>query len=730
MRIGPKYPKLGAFGLKLMWRLACVYGRLKKFYSPDCHYTREKIEALRVKIDSGVTVFVLGIGGAGHNAGVGLVSASRENGLKIHFNHEEERFRGIKHFKLFPELAVAEALKSLSKIGLKFSDLDAVVTTWNYPRLLGGAIGLVLDEGFPALRLLHPKASPTINLTDVISAFSTPRKLGTALGRKKSIPIINLRHHDNHAWFSYGVSPFSSGSGSEDAPVMIAVIDGMGDDASISLYTTEQKTITLNYRNRNVFDSLGMMYLFISSSQGGWSPLSSEGRYMGVAAWGDGNRKTNPFYTSLRDLFHFGENGEIFLNRDLANWHRAGSLDPYSESLKAILGDPIPLENMWSPDAVLNVDDIEHQPVNRTLADQAAAIQMIFEDALLHIIGHFIEETGSHQLVLTGGTALNCIGNLKLLETFDQSWYLKQLGKTETRLQLWVPPVPGDAGVPMGAAYHFCCLAGAVPTSRDDGNLNHAFYCGEPASSESIVEALDAEKEINYLTSSEGEPFSEPENLADLMAFLVAKGNVIALYQGIAETGPRALGHRSILANPCLENMHELLNSAVKFREPYRPLAPMVTLREAKRLFHLPNGVSADNFNACQYMALAVRARQLAVDLIPSVIHRDGTSRIQIVKPEVDPIAFAYLKAMGKHTGVEASVNTSLNVASPIVQSPTQAIETMKRSRGIDVLFLISEEARTFAAWKSLNSGERYQGHQFPEEYKLWSNKMDQTLDS
>ena len=152
----------------------------------------------------------------------------------------------------------------------------------------------------------------------------------------------------------------------------------------------------------------------ISSTQGGRTILSSEGRYMGAAAWGQNDRLTNPYYRQLRQLFYFGNDGQVYLNRTLANWPRGLELRPYKPGLAHMIGPPIPLKKMWNPDAVLRPDDIEHAEITQERLDKAAATQLVFEDVLFHVIGHLIRTTGSNKLVLTGGTALNGIANMRL----------------------------------------------------------------------------------------------------------------------------------------------------------------------------------------------------------------------------------------------------------------------------------------------------------------------------
>ena len=169
--------------------------------------------------------------------------------------------------------------------------------------------------------------------------------------------------------------------------------------------------------------------------------------------------------------------------------------------------------------------------------------------------------------------------------------------------------------------------------------------------------------------------------------------------QGAAETGPRALGHRSILANACNPHTRDLINERVKYREAIRPLAPMATMKAAQDFFWLSEGASDDNYNAYNYMVITVRAKPHAQREIPAVIHADGTARIQIVQEETDRVAYAYLRALGRRTGVEVAVNTSFNVAAPIAQTPAQVLETLRRAKGMDGVFMFSDEGPVLVAW-------------------------------
>ena len=160
----------------------------------------------------------------------------------------------------------------------------------------------------------------------------------------------------------------------------------------------------------------------------------------------------------------------------------------------------------------------------------------------------------------------------------------------------------------------------------------------------------------------------------------------------------------------------ENLNARVKYREAIRPLAPMATLEAAQEYFVLEEGASDADYNAYNYMVLTARSKPSAREKIPSVIHADGTGRIQIVRADDDPLTYAYLKALGRRIGVEISVNTSFNVGGPIAQTPQQAIETLRRSKGLDAVVLVASDGNVYAAW---HGGERDSGR-FPGWLAGW----------
>jgi carbamoyltransferase len=668
------------------------------FHQLGSKFADHRLARVREKLRRGETVLLAGLGLAGtHNSGVALVAVTQANGPRLIVNNEEERFSGNKHTTEYPRQSIEAMVATLRAAGRDIGDIDAWLTSWDYPSLAGTLTRSMVEEIPQSLKLARITDASAFDRRRLEQMTRSPKILARQLRLAEPLPLICMPHHGNHAWFSFAASPFADNG----EPVAVAVLDGTGDVGSISLYVVEKGEMRQLYCNNSMFDSLGMFYSVISSTQGGWTWLSSEGRYMGAAAWGDMNRASNPYYARLKDVLHLGSNGEVRLNRAMANWHCEPDVNPYKSPLIDILGEPLKPEQLWNPDAMLRVEDIQHRPDTRDRLDKAAATQLVFEDAIIHVVDHLLRITGANRLVLTGGVALNAIGNMRLLEHFDQAWFA-EAQQRDARLHLWVPPVPGDPGVTIGAAWLFAHLAGAPRGAP----MTHAFYCGLPPSQADITAALKADdvasQRVGDVSTQDGR-----DAIADLMAFIVAQSGVIALYQGAAETGPRALGHRSILANPCDPDARERLNERVKYREAIRPLAPMATLEAAQHYFDLLPGAADADYNAYNYMVLTAQSKPHARDKIPAVIHADGTGRIQIVRADDDPLTYAYLKALGRHIGVEMSVNTSFNVAGPIAQTPNQAIDTLRRSKGLDVVLLVAGDGAVHAAW---HGGERDSG--------------------
>ncbi|MEZ4316129.1 MAG: carbamoyltransferase C-terminal domain-containing protein [Myxococcota bacterium] len=624
------------------------------------------------RLEDGRTVTVLGITTGTHEAGVAVVTAD-SRGVRLVANLEEERFSRVKHEHRFPAAALAEALRRVDD-----PSTVEVVGSWDWVAFAVEWAAHVA-EGLP--RNLPNVLRPADGHIDVASITEAPRRLSGALGRPVR-PVVGLRHHDNHAWGAYALSPFMATG--EDT--LVLVVDGMGDDGAASAWLASGRSMRRLALDTSFVDSLGLLYQAISAGQGGWTPLSSEGRFMGASAWGDRNRLTNRVYRELRGLLVLGANGSVLLNRAAGNWH-SDRTEPYVGLAAEALTPPVPVEDRWNPDAVLDPDRVEHAKLTRARLDEAAALQMLFEDALVHLVDHLVRETRASRLVWTGGAALNCVASLHLLESFDTGWFARNL-EMDAYLRLWVPPVPADAGVAAGAALQVLREAGG-PVEP----LKHAFLGGQAPSAADVQRALELPGVASLALGS------DVHAIADRLAGLVARGGVLGLFHGAAETGPRALGHRSIVADPTNPDVLALINDRVKRRERIRPLAPMCTRAAAEALFELQPGAADGDYAAYDFMVQCVRAKDVAREKVPAVVHRDGTARLQIVRPDVDPLTFAFLEAMGRHVGVEASVNTSLNVGAPMAYTPEDAVDTLRRARGMHGLVLVGADGQGWLAW-------------------------------
>jgi carbamoyltransferase len=705
--IGADNPRLATSAIALLGPIARGVFAACGFHHWSSGFAKRRGSELREHLKRGAPAYLAGVGVAGHNTGVALVRVSADNGIELLANNEEERFSGVRHDGSFPIHALAETEEQLREEGACAGDVFAWLGTWSYADFVTHGLRVFFEHLPRTVSLIRPSSNTTFSYVDALQTLRAPARLGRALGFPRRPSLIGLRHHDNHAYMAYLSSPFAA----DAADTVISVIDGFGDDGAISLYRAGGGSLARIFCNNSIMDSLGLVYAMLSSTQGGWTVLSSEGRYMGAAAWGDGDRLTNPYYRRLRQLFYFGPNGQVALNRAMAAIHLYGERRPYGRLLREILGEPIPRSRMWNPDCVLRVEDVEHSPITEDRVDRAAAAQLVFEDAVFHVISHLLISTKSDRLVMAGGTALNCVANMKLMERFDTSFYKRYIGRS-TRLSLWVPPTPSDQGVMIGAAYQFACGHGLLPAKP----MRHAFHCGREFDESSIRKALGAASDVGALSLGA----LSREQIADLLAFVIVRDGIVGLFQGRAETGPRALGHRSILANPRNPRTLAEINSRVKYREPIRPLAPMVTYEAAKALFELSAGGTNLEHDAYNYMVLTARARPEALKLIPAVVHRDGTCRIQIVRHDIDPFTHAFLRAMGRRSGVEAAVNTSLNVGSPIVQSPEQALEAMRRAAGMDGLLFLAGEGPAFLTWHSLVRAPKDGGRRLRGWYDDW----------
>jgi carbamoyltransferase len=283
-------------------------------------------------------------------------------------------------------------------------------------------------------------------------------------------------------------------------------------------------------------------------------------------------------------------------------------------------------------------------------ADLAASVQRRLEEVLLDLVRWLHEQTGDRVLTLAGGVALNCVANSRIAAE----------GPFE---RVWVQPAAGDAGTALGGALHLAAAGGDRVAPMPGADLGRGW----------------TEDELAAWLGTARWPYQRPADLADAVAAELAADGVVAWFAGRSEYGPRALGHRSLLAHPGHRANLERLN-AVKGREQFRPVAPMVRLDRAAEVFDGPL--------PSPYMLFVHRVRPGWTERIPAVVHVDGTARIQTVHPATEPVLADLLAAFERRTGLPCLVNTSLNTAGrPMVDDPRDVLELFG-STPVDLLVL------------------------------------------
>jgi carbamoyltransferase len=288
------------------------------------------------------------------------------------------------------------------------------------------------------------------------------------------------------------------------------------------------------------------------------------------------------------------------------------------------------------------------EPLTAEHADLAASVQLVTEDVLLDLVRWLHGRTGGHDLAMAGGVALNCVANSRLYAEgpFDR---------------IWVQPAAGDAGTALGGALHLAAAAGEVPGPMPGADLGRGW----------------TDDELEAWLRTAAWPYERPARIGDAVAAALAEDRVVAWFQGRSEFGPRALGRRSLLAHPGRKENLDRLN-AVKGREEFRPVAPMVLAERAAAIFHGPL--------PSPYMLFVHQVDPGWRDRIPAVVHVDGTARVQTVDRDAEPLLAEMLEGFAARTGLPVVVNTSLNTAGrPMVDDPRDALECFG-SAPVDVL--------------------------------------------
>jgi len=551
----------------------------------------------------------------------------------------EERFTRKKHDVLFPINAVNYCLRSQN---ISINDID-YIGFYEKPFLKFERVLSQHLEMFPLSFKTFISSMPSW-INEKVRITKTIKK---KLKYKKDVFFIE--HHLAHA-ASFLISPFKKAA--------IVTIDGVGEWTTTAYGIGEENNINL-IKEIGFPSSLGLLYSTITAYLG-FSVNNSEYKVMGLSPYGLVDRKKNEYYKKIRKVIDIKEDGSYRLDMSYFIYHFADRMP--SKKLCKLLGGLV-----RKPESELT------QRHN----DIAAALQMIYEEVLFKILNHIHNETKCKNLVLAGGCGLNSVANGKIL-------------KNTIFEHFWTQPDPGDGGTSIGAA---CYVYNTILGNKRKFILNDAFL-GPEFSTESIKNFLD-KNNIQY------SKFKNEKEMIKTTAKLIYDNKVIGWFQGRMEFGPRALGNRSILANPCNPKAKELLNSKVKHREKFRPFAPVVCEDDALKYFDCDKPIPKPT----DFMLMVYPIKEELRKKIPSVTHVDGSGRLQTIKKEQNPLYYGLIKEFGKLSGIPILINTSFNVrGEPIVCTPYDAYKCMMGT-GIDYLimdkFLIRRENNQKDMWDS-----------------------------
>jgi carbamoyltransferase len=535
---------------------------------------------------------------------------------------EEERFSRQKHDSGYPGQAIRYCLEMASIVP---EELDYVIF-YEKPLLKCERILASYGATFPRSRQAFVKAMQ-VWLSEKLWIEGKLRRELSYSG-----PILFGEHHLSHAGSAYYVSPF------DEAAVVTA--DGVGEWCTTTIGHGQGVDLAL-LKEIQYPHSLGLLYSAFTAYLG-FEVNEGEYKVMGMAAYGQ------PRYADeVRRLIRLADDGSFELDLRYFAYHR--SLQTLSDDFYRLFGPPRPAEG----------------ELDQKYADIAASIQLVTEDAMVAIARHARELTGSKNLCLAGGVALNCVANTRIL---------REAGFE----RIYVQPAAGDSGGCIGAAGYLYHTVLRQPRTWVMDNA----YLGPGYSDDEIRAFLEG--------AGIAHTRLESPDLVRTVARLLAEGNIVGWFQGRMEFGPRALGSRSILADPRGPDMKDKLNEKIKHREQFRPFAPSVLAEAAPRYFDLDT--------ESPFMLLVASVHPDMRTAIPAVTHADGTARLQTVTHEQNPLYYELIEAFGQLTGTPVLINTSFNVrGEPIVCTPAEAYDCFAHTE-IDYLvlgsFLISRESK------------------------------------
>ena len=577
-------------------------------------------------------MYILGVSCYYHDAAAALL----HDGVLV-AAAEEERFSRVKHDYGFPRNAIQFCL---DQAGIEGRDLDYVVF-FEKPFRKFDRILMTALQTYPQSWKVF-RESMISWMTDKLWMRTT---LQSELGVSKE-KVLFCEHHLSHAASAYLCSPFDEAA--------ILTVDGVGEWVTASYGVGRGNDIRL-LKQIEFPHSIGLLYSAFTAFLG-FEINEGEYKVMGMAPYG-----VPRYVDKVWKLVQQNTDGSFSLDMDSFCFHYSTD-HTYNQKFVKLFGEPRP-SNLQFFTAETGFPKYFGSPpgnyselckLNQHYADVAASIQQVTEELLLGMANNLYRETGIKRLCIAGGVGLNSVANARILK--------------ETPFeQLFVQPAAGDSGGALGAAlWAYNCLFG----KPRNFTMQHAYWGRS-----------DSDSEISDFLRQNGIPFRCFENddeLLDGVVERIIQGKVIGWSQGRFEWGPRALGNRSILADPRNPDMKDIVNAKIKFREPYRPFAPSVLSEYAEKYFDLPQ---AKCHHPARYMLYVVPVRESQRNTLPAITHVDGTGRLQTVFRDQSPRYYRLIERFGQATGVPVLLNTSFNLkGEPIVNTPANAFDTFSKS--------------------------------------------------
>jgi carbamoyltransferase len=602
-------------------------------------------------------MYILGISCYYHDAAATLLA----DGMLV-AAAEEERFSRKKHDYNFPSQAIAFCLE---QAGITSRDLDYVVF-YEKPLLKFERILLTTLQTFPQ--------SWGVFRESMIAWFNDKLWVKGKILTELDIPdekLLFVEHHLSHAASAFFCSPY------EEAAIL--TVDGVGEWTTTTVgrgtalwdrpLTTEAPANGQRPTLSNAIElfnevkfphSLGLLYSAFTAFLG-FRVNSGEYKVMGMAPYGRPTRMDDVY-----KLLEVGEDGSFRLNMEYFSFHHSTSRT-FNDNFIKLFGEPRVHESVfYTPTTHPKKDHPDWDEAtaqrNQHYADIGASIQRVTEETMLKMAHYAYERTGLKRLCMAGGVALNSVANGRILR--------------ETPFEdVFIQPAAGDAGGALGAALYVYHVLLGQPRKFV---MEHAYW-GQKFNPDEIRSAIEA-------TGRSYEIVEDTDQMAEQMVEDMLNGKVISLFQGRFEWGPRALGNRSILADPRGAEMKEIVNARIKFREPFRPFAPVVLEERAADFYD-----GLEN-SACQYplryMLMVCGTKNGQGEKIQAVTHEGNSGRVQTVRREWNPLYYQAIKLFGEATGVPVLLNTSFNLrGEPIVTTPANALNTFGKS-DIDTLYM------------------------------------------